>query len=75
MKHITKYIKNQHKDGILPVCPYCEKPYPDACYGEVKNYPDDGGLAVFMNCESCDEEAQATFQWSKVIKETERKEE
>jgi len=70
MKYIIKYIKNEVKDGVLPVCPYCGEKYPDACYGEVKNYPDDGGLAVFMECENCNEEAQAWFRWSKVDKAT-----
>ena len=65
MKKIEEYIENQSKDGVLPVCPYCGKEYPDACYGEVKNYPDDGGLAVFMKCEEdgCGEEAEAIFDW------------
>lgn len=57
MKHITKFVKNK------PYCPNCGEEYPDACYGEVKNYPDDEGLAVFMNCENCDEEAEVFFDW------------
>lgn len=70
MKRIEKYVKNQSKDGVLPVCPYCDTPYPDACYGEVKNYPEDGMVSVFMRCEggSCNEESQAIFSWKKVEK-------
>lgn len=47
----------------IAVCPHCKIAYPDACYGEVKNYPDDRGFAIFMNCENCDEEAEAVFNW------------
>ena len=65
---IIKYIQNEAKDGVMPVCPSCGETYPDACYGEVKNYPDDGGLTVFMKCENCDEEAEAFFDWKKVNK-------
>ena len=64
-KEITKFIKNESKDGVLPVCPHCGVEYPDACVGDVKNYPDDGMVAVFMICESCGEEAEATFDWAK----------
>lgn len=65
MEDIKKFVKNEMKDGVMPVCPHCGEPYPDACYGEVKNYPDDGSLAVFMQCENedCKKEAQAIFDW------------
>jgi hypothetical protein len=67
MKDIKRFVENQEKDGLMPVCPHCGAIYTDACYGKVKNYPDDGMLAVFMKCENgpCGEEAQALFRWDK----------
>ena len=52
--------------GWLPVCPYCKKPYPDAAIFDVKNYPDDGMALLFMECESCHDEAQFTIEWKKL---------
>ena len=68
MEKITKYIKNESKDGLLPMCPYCGVEYSDTCYGEVKNYPDDGVLAVFMQCKNCDKTARVLFEWTNRVK-------
>lgn len=46
-----------------PLCPYCKTEYTDAQPGDVKNYPDDKGFAVFMECELCEEEAELFFEW------------
>lgn len=43
-------------------CP-CGVEYEDAAAGDVKNYPDDGGFAIFLTCESCGEESEAVFDW------------
>lgn len=62
------YRKNDAGDGYLPVCK-CGQPYGDAHIGEVKNYPDDGVVAVFFTCETCKEECQftcPTCRWARV---------
>lgn len=65
MNKIETFNENQSKDGVCPVCPHCELEYPDASYGEIKNYPEDGMVAVFMYCEHCATEAEVLFEWDK----------
>jgi len=58
-----KKILIENIDGeYCGVCP-CGTVYEDAAPGDVKNYPDDGIFAIFMTCEKCGEEAEATFNW------------
>ena len=47
-------MTNQAGDGVMPVCPYCDRPYIDAHVGDFKNYPADGLLTVFFICERRD---------------------
>ena len=54
----------------FPVCPKCEEPYSDGQILEVKNYPDDGGALLFLECESCKTEAQLDFSWSQLQPKT-----
>ena len=56
-----KYVKNMADDGWLPICGKCGKPYPDSHIGDVKNYPEDGVIAVFFTCEVCGEESDFTY--------------
>lgn len=56
-----EYMANESKDGYMPVCPTCHKPYGDAEIGDVKNYPADGVIAVFFTCDICKEEASFTY--------------
>jgi len=51
LRRSGKYKTNSAKDGIMPVCPYCEKPYTDGHVGDFKNYPADGLITVFFECE------------------------
>ncbi len=37
----------------MPCCGYCGQPFPDAEPGDVKNYPEDGIVAVFFECDAC----------------------
>jgi hypothetical protein len=50
------YKRNEAKDGWMPCCSKCGEPYPDAEPADVKNYPDDGLVAVFFKCENCKDE-------------------
>ncbi len=54
LRRAGKYMTNQHADGVMPVCPYCEQPYADGDVGDFKNYPADGLIAVFFMCERSD---------------------
>jgi len=53
--------RNEANDGWMPCCNKCGKPYPDAHIGDVKNYPEDGAIAVFFTCEECGEESDFTY--------------
>ena len=61
-KIIIKKIDGEYRG----VCP-CGTVYEDADVGDVKNYPDDGGFAIFMTCESCGDESEAIFNWKDKI--------
>ena len=54
------FKRNQSDDGFLPVCK-CRHEFEDAAIGEVKNYPDDGEVAVFFPCPKCKEEVSFTY--------------
>lgn len=54
-------------DELEPVCPQCNTPYGDGAIFSVKNYPDDGGALLFLECEGCKYEAQIDFDWKKHI--------
>lgn len=56
-----KYVRNQADDGWLPICGNCDAPYPDSHIGDVKNYPDDGLIAVFFTCEKCGVESSFEY--------------
>ena len=56
------YRTNQAGDGHEPCCGKCGEPYGDGDIGEVKNYPDDGEIAVFFTCEACHEESQFSYR-------------
>ncbi len=56
------FKRNVMKDGYMPCCGKCGKPYPDAEPGDVKNYPDDGAVAVFFTCDVCKEESSFTYK-------------
>lgn len=47
----------------FPVCPSCEKRYEDGQILDIKNYPDDGGGLLFLECEGCHVETQLVFEW------------
>ena len=51
------YKRNQSKDGWMPCCSECGQPFGDGDIGDVKNYPDDGLVAVFFKCENCKDDA------------------
>lgn len=51
LRRSGKYMTNQHGDGVKPICPYCNKPYIDGDVGDFKNYPADGLLTIFFECE------------------------
>ena len=36
----------------------------------MKNYPDDGAALLFLECESCDTEAQLDFSWAQLQPKT-----
>lgn len=55
------YQSNEAGDGFMPCCAFCGKPYPDADIGQVKNYPEDGVIAVFFICEGCGEESEFIY--------------
>jgi RNase P subunit RPR2 len=57
-----KWMKNQAGDGYMPCCKKCGNPFEDAEVGDVKNYPEDGGIAVFFTCEDCKEESEFTYK-------------
>ena len=50
------YMKNEAKDGYMPCCSKCHKPFGDAEIGDVKNYPAGGRVAVFFKCNTCKDE-------------------
>ncbi len=50
-----KWKKNEARDGWMPCCGKCGEPFSDAHPGDVKNYPDDGLVAVFFKCDNCTE--------------------
>ena len=56
-----KWKMNEAKDGIMPCCKKCGKAFADGDIGDVKNYPEDGVVAVFFKCESCGEESDFTY--------------
>ena len=63
------WLRNDADDGDKPVCPYCNKPYPDAAVFDIKNYPEDGTLALFFPCERCDgKEAKIAVSWETIKK-------
>ena len=53
------------RTDLVAVCPNCEEPYTDAAIFSVKNYPDDGGALLFLECENCEYEAQMDINWKK----------
>lgn len=53
---------NEIGDGYMPCCYSCGKPYADGDIGDVKNYPDDGAIAVFFICGDCDEESMFVYK-------------
>ena len=57
-----KWMKNEDGDGYMPCCKKCGKPFEDAEVGDVKNYPEDGCVAVFFTCEDCKEESDFTYK-------------
>ena len=57
-----KWKRNEAKDGWMPCCKKCGEPFPDGMIGDVKNYPDDGVVAVFFSCEHCNEESDFTYR-------------
>jgi DNA-directed RNA polymerase subunit M/transcription elongation factor TFIIS len=53
----AKMVRNDAGDGWKPVCPKCGYEFEDGeTNGSLKNYPDDGVVAVFFNCPRCKEE-------------------
>ena len=60
-----KYLKNSSLNGGMPMCGECKVPYSDGHVGEVKNYPDDGIVAVFFTCEECGKES--TFYYTPLL--------
>ena len=69
------FVENESEDGILPSCPYCGVAYRDAAIFDVKNYPDDGRGALFLECEECEKEAEIVFQWTVLRTGEDRQEE
>lgn len=60
----AKMIRNQSDDGWKPTCGECGYEFEDAeTDGEIKNYPEDGGVAVFFNCPNCKDEVEAFAFW------------
>jgi hypothetical protein len=64
-----KWKKNQAGDGYMPVCPNCKEVFGDADIFDVKNYPEDGGALLFLECEKCEYEAQLNFNWDQFVPE------
>ncbi|KKR01650.1 MAG: hypothetical protein UT24_C0003G0057 [Candidatus Woesebacteria bacterium GW2011_GWB1_39_12] len=56
------YMRNEAKDGYMPCCSKCHKPFEDAEIGDVKNYPEDGRVSVFFKCNSCRDEGGADLE-------------
>lgn len=52
------FKRNQAGDGWMPCCGHCEVTFDDGDIGEVKNYPEDGRVAVFFKCERCGYETE-----------------
>ena len=48
-----KYRKNTADDGLMPCCASCQRALEEDCDGGVKNYPQDGLVAVFLTCAAC----------------------
>lgn len=57
-------------DEWFPVCPKCSKRYTDGQILDIKNYPDDGGGMLFLECEYCQVEAALDFEWKKLQPKT-----
>lgn len=56
------YLENEAKDGYMPCCNLCHKPFEDGDIGEVKNYPEDGLVSVFFECKTCKEESSFCYK-------------
>lgn len=65
-KRKPKWVRNRLNDGDMPACPYCGKVYDDGAYFDMKNYPEDGGAAIFLECKACHEEAELIFSWDQI---------
>ena len=56
-----EYMPNEAGDGYMPVCPKCHTPFEDSEIGDVKNYPEDGVVAVFFKCKKCGTETDFIY--------------
>ena len=56
-----RYVRNEAKDGWSPACSKCGHVFEDAEVGEVKNYPEDGLIAVWFNCPNDKEEVSFNY--------------
>lgn len=54
------FIRNESDDGFKPVCA-CGHEFEDGQIGDVKNYPEDGIVAVFFPCPKCKEESSFEY--------------